>query len=75
MSRNDDEDGTDFDLDGPNIESLTLYINPTDLSYHLCITKVTKGNLRSVLQDIIERLDGGEMNVEQEICEEKDILN
>ena len=75
MARNDDEDGTDFDLNSPDVESFTVYINPADLSYHLCITKVTKSNLRSVLQDIIERLDGGEMNVDQEVCEEKEVLN
>ena len=71
MARTDDEDGKEFDINAPETESFTVYINPTDLSYHLCIKKVIKGDLFNVLQDILERLDGGEMDIESD----GDILN
>ena len=67
MARTDDEDGTNFDINAPETESFTVYINPADLSYHLCIKKVTKGDLRNVLQDILERLDGGDMDTNDDI--------
>ena len=63
-------DGVEFDIEDPDVESLTIYVKPDTLDYHMVIHKMTRSNIYDVLKDLVERMENEGLEVKQE-----DILN
>ena len=71
-----DEDEVDFDINAEGVEHLEIWINPEDSSYIIHAHSVQAGHLYDTLQDMIRRIESGEMAAKADKAEdEENILN